>query len=356
MWSRGRRSKRRSAVQHAVAEWGPAVDVLRYRDVAPAGHRKLLMAAAEQRGLEVVRVGNGFLGVHEGRAIVGFANMVPHTTSRIAERLCASKHRALRLLRAAGLPVPQGRDFTLDDPVAAEEFASELGWPVVVKPTSMHGGQGVIVGVDSSQAFLDAWEAVSTVVGTSSERRILVEKEHEGIDLRVYVVGSRAIAAVVRLPAYVRGDGRSEVAALVELKNTERLQHPYLRRSPIVIDEEVARLLARQGLTLDSVPGRGEFVLLRRSSNVSLGGENVDVTDTIASVIGDLAVNAVDAIPGLDIAGVDILLPNVSSVGGVVIEINTSANLTMHHFPVVGKPRDVADAVIGRLMDQRRGQ
>jgi cyanophycin synthetase len=54
---------------------------------------------------------------------------------------------------------------------------------------------------------------------------------------------------------------------------------------------------------------------------------------------------------GLDICGVDLVIPDIAApvTSGGVIELNASPGLRMHHYPSAGTPRDVGQAVVDVL-------
>ena len=70
----------------------------------------------------------------------------------------------------------------------------------MLKPSGLKGGQGVAIGIRSDDEFRSAWQyGVSAMTGRR-DRDVIVEREHDGIDLRVYVVAGQAVAGTVRLP------------------------------------------------------------------------------------------------------------------------------------------------------------
>jgi D-alanine-D-alanine ligase-like ATP-grasp enzyme len=86
-------------------------------------------------------------------------------------------------------------------------------------------------------------------------------------------------------------------------------------------------------------------------SNLHVGGENVDVTHLAQPDLLRLAIDATRAIPGLNVAGVDLIAPSINSVeGAVVLEINDNANISVHHFPAYGMPQDVAGAIVDEMI------
>src|SRR5699024_11716401 len=66
--------------------------------------------------------------------------------------------------------------------------------------------------------------------------------------------------------------------------------------------------ISKQNYTLDSIPSNNERVYLKGQSNISAGGDPIDVTDEITPEIKAVAINAVQAIPGLHQGGVDVLI------------------------------------------------
>ncbi|MHA2502702.1 MAG: Mur ligase family protein, partial [Candidatus Kariarchaeaceae archaeon] len=127
----------------------------------------------------------------------------------------------------------------------------------------------------------------------------------------------------------------------------------------ITIDENAERLLKDQELTLESIPDEGQFVQLKSTANLSTGGTARDVTDIIHFDNIQLAERAVKTI-GLDIAGVDIMAPDITTPiknnGGVIIEVNAGPGFRMHLEPTEGTPRNVAKPVVDMLFPEGDGR
>jgi cyanophycin synthetase len=77
-----------------------------------------------------------------------------------------------------------------------------------------------------------------------------------------------------------------------------------------------------------------------------------DVTDEVNPQVADMAILAAKVV-GLDIAGIDLVTPDISrplqEVHGAVVEVNAGPGLLMHLKPVVGKPRPVGQAIVDQL-------
>src|SRR5690606_8124879 len=124
---------------------------------------------------------------------------------------------------------------------------------------------------------------------------------------RIVVFRGKAIWAKERRPAGVTGDGKSTIRELVAAVNADprRGSDVYAPLKKLRLDEEAEKLLARDGLTFDSVPQGGAFVPLRRRANVSAGGTPVAVTDRMHPDNARAAERAAELV-GLDLAGVDL--------------------------------------------------
>lgn len=214
--------------------------------------------------------------------------------------------------------------------------------PVVVKPANGIMGRNVFVGVHKKRDFLAAFETVSA----ADKGKILVEKFYEGVEHRCLVVDRRLIAVTRRRPASVLGDGVHSVAELVELKNVDRGPiHLDVR-----LDDSAEELLSRSGMTPDSIPGAGQRIFLRSTSNLHQGGDALDATDELSAEEAGIAESVARAIPGARCIGVDILFPREPGQGTArVIEVNTNPMVSMHHFPYEGQPRNVAGAIIDAM-------
>lgn len=246
-------------------------------------------------------------------------------TPTISAKLARSKIVTASLLRQAGLPVPD--HWLVEDPDEAARAAHQLGYPVVVKPADLDGGQGVAAGLRSDDEVREAYLSARRL-----SSQILVEKHFEGKDYRVTVFNGEVIWAIERVPAGVTGDGRHTVRELVGMVNADPRrgsgQHAPLKR--LELDDEAGALLLRQGHTDASVPAAGEFVRLRRAANVASGGTPVAVYRDIHPDNARLAVRAAETLR-LDLAGIDLLISDIArswqEAGAAICEVNGQPNL-----------------------------
>lgn len=268
-------------------------------------------------------------------------------TSAISESIAQDKDLTKLLLSSAGVPVPTGRpvDGAEDAWVAAEE----IGGPVVVKPLDGNQGKGISVNLKTREEVMVAYAAAREI-----SREVLVERYLPGQDFRFLVVGNQLVAVARRDPAHVIGDGEHTIAELVAEVNKDprRGEGHATSLTKIRLDDIALATIAKKNYTADSVPPKGERVVLRNNANLSTGGTATDVTDDVHP---DMAARAVDAakMVGLDICGIDVVCETVlkplEEQGGGIVEVNAAPGLRMHLQPSFGKGRNVGEVVIANM-------
>ena len=103
----------------------------------------------------------------------------------------------------------------------------------------------------------------------------------------------------------------------------------------MTIDDEVKGMLAQQNVTLDSVLETGQSIQLRRRNNASAGGLTRAIDQaTVHPDNKELCLRAA-RILDLDIAGVDLITPDVTrswlEVGALICEVNAIPQIGYNH-------------------------
>jgi cyanophycin synthetase len=284
-------------------------------------------------------------GVHQQRIRATMTSR----TGAIGVDIASDKNLTNSLLSSAGLPVPRAELVRfVDDAVAA---AVKIGYPVVVKPLDGNHGRGVSLDLrtedDVRRAFSGAWNE-------SRNGQVVVESFVTGNDYRVLVIGGKLAAVAQRVPASVVGDGQHTVGELVNIENADPRRgighEKVLTR--IRVTDAAEELLAKQGLSLDSVPAAGQRAQLASTGNMSTGGTSIDRTHEAHPDNVEIAETAAQVV-GLDVAGIDFIAPDITvpvrEQGGAIVEVNAAPGFRMHTHPTEGEPQFVAKPVIDLL-------
>jgi len=307
-----------------------------------------IVDAATERGIPTIRLlpGGNLVQIGYGASMRRIWTAETDRTSAIAETISRDKDLTKTLLSSCGVPVPEGRE--VDSPEDAWEAALDIGLPVCVKPIDGNHGRGVFIDVKTKEEVEMAYS-----VAVNEGSGVLVERSIPGTEHRLLIVGGKLAAATRGDVVYVEGDGKSTVKELIgsQINSDPRRGptelHPL---SEILIDSIVTMELARQGFTAESIPPAGKKILIQRTDSHAF-----DVTDDVHPDNAALAALAARII-GLDIAGIDLVVENISSPlfeqHGAIVEVNAGPGLLMHLKPAVGQPRPVGRAIVDYLFPE----
>ena len=302
-------------------------------------YARIIVDEARRRGIgvEVLDAEGGFFKLTHGGRSITCRESLSELTSAVAMSRCDDKAVTRRLMETAGVPVPAQLHIApdADDLGAAEAFLDEHG-SVVVKPARGEQGRGVTVGVGAAEELRAAFTAARGQGGV-----VLVEEEVSGDDLRVVVINGEVVAAALRKPPEITGDGVKSVRALVEALSRRRAAATD-GESVIPMDAETERCLAAQGLSWPDVPEAGRKARVRRTANLHTGGALHDVTDILHPEIAASAVDAARAIE-IPVCGVDFIVDKPEAPDHVFIEANERPGLANH------EPQPTAERFIDLL-------
>lgn len=286
-------------------------------------------------------------GTHEHR----FESSMGDKLTSSAFEICENKELTKSTLSRAGVPVPEGCRFPPNtNKSEIIEYAKKIKFPVVVKPVAENAGKGVFPNILTEKELKNTVNYVRRELGYED---ILVEKHFKGTEYRILIVGGKIVGAVNRLPANIIGDGERTIDQLIKKKNQSKKSNPVISTKLIEVDKEIINNLDYNGYTLECILPKGKLIYLRNKSNVSRGGDPIDVTDELTDKMREIALNSVNSIEGLDVCGLDLLVDEEDNTC-VVIEINTKPMIGLHVYPIKGVGRDVVSPIIDHYFPQTK--
>ncbi|WP_347454576.1 sugar-transfer associated ATP-grasp domain-containing protein [Acinetobacter sp. ANC 7454] len=320
------------------------VNKIIYEDIQPNSHfglitdwsyATLLKNACKKNNVEFEKIAEGnFYFKKDGKYIGSVSNMISSLISSTSIHIAKNKKLTNKILSNAGLPVPKQKSFNGDQLDEARSYIINYPGKVVVKPLDAKGGEGISVNVDKS-SNLDEILNYATHATLSKNKTILIEEMLDGIDIRVVVINGKFKCAASRIPSHVIGNGTHTINELIQQKNQLRRKMPYHKLHLIKESAD------------NRIPQINEIVWLNEITNIAQGGEAMDLTDYLSHDIKVICEKAVKAIPGLKLAGVDLLANSLTDPSQVkILELNTYCNLTFNQYPYYGKGFNVFDSLI----------
>ncbi len=285
-------------------------------------YARIIVNEAHRRGIEVQveDAEAGLFVLNQGGRRIRCRESLSDLTSAVSMSLCQDKRMTHRAFARAELNQPA--QCLAGTP---EENAAFLARhkSVVVKPVNGEQGEGVAVDLRSPEAMEQA-----IALAAQFDSRVLLESFHAGLDLRIVVIGYAVVAAAIRRPAAIIGDGQHCISELIETQSRRRLAATG-GESRIPLDEETRRTVAAAGFSMDSRLPAGEQLIVRKTANLHTGGTLEDVTASLHPLLAETAVAAARALE-IPVVGLDLLVPAADQPDYVLIEANERVGLANH--------------------------
>ncbi len=268
-----------------------------------------------------------------------------------AYHACKNKELTKKLLQKNDISTPCGALFCADSHDKACAYAKKLTKPIVIKPSDGLHGDDVFLNISHTK---DIEKIIKKLF--DHDKSVLIEEQFTGTEYRILASRTQLLSAIKRVPANIIGDGENTIESLIAHKNDDPRRGDYSHALiAIEIDDELIEYIAKDGYSLASIPPKGTVVYLRATSNLSTGGDSIDVTDTVHENLHTLAPRIIQSIPGLPFGGIDFMIDDITSDPYcnpyAVIEINSSPMISMHHEPYEGTGRNVARVIIKDMID-----
>lgn len=274
--------------------------------------------------------------------------------SYVSTLIMENKTVTKKILRQHGFRVPIGEEYN-DIEHALRSYELFSSKPFVVKPKTTNYGLGISIFKEGAN-YEDYQKAITLAFKEDSS--VLIEEFLYGTEYRFFVLHDKVQAVLLRVPANVKGDGEHTIEELVIEKNRDPLRGKD-HRTPletIQLGDLENLMLKGQGYQMNSIPKNGEIVYLRENSNVSTGGDSIDVTDQIPDDYKKIAVDAVSAL-GAKISGIDLIIENIEVPAANknaygIIEANFNPSMYMHIYPYKGESRRLTMHIIHFLFPE----
>lgn len=311
---------------------------------------RVLWEEAQKRGIDMVEFhifnlgGDIFLSKYKGKDM-RFFDVLPRPKNCSQEGLfwMDNKNKMKKRFKKVGIPVADGA--IARNKKQALEIFNRLKKPVITKPHIGSRSRHTHTHEDNEQSFLAGFENAQLL-----SPWVMIEEELSGFVYRGTLIGKKLEGVIRREPAAIKGDGVHTIRELIEIEN----QNP-LRSGPIFhkieINSDVDNELKNWNHTYDTIPEKDEIITLGQKTSRAVGGGITDVTDDMhpdnIALLEKVAETVNDPLIGVDFIIGDVSKPWHEQEKCGIIECNSTPFIDLHHYPLVGKPRNIA----GKLWD-----
>ncbi len=310
---------------------------------------QIVIREAHKRGVlvEILDRKENFIRLTKG-PLTEYVKQATKTSkdSYISAHIMGNKQITKQILKEHGLQVPQGGSYQNIEE-AISDYPKYSHCKSVIKPNTTNYGLGIDFCNPGEKTHFQKCIKHAFLHDSS----ILIEEFVEGEEYRFLVIGKKMIGVLKRDPANVIGDGKNTIQKLIQDKNTDPNSYKQPKEH-IRLSKIEKAFLKQKNRTPKTTPHIGQKIYLRTNSNISTGGDPIDMTEEIHETYKEIALKASKSVSAF-ICGVDIIIKEpkrpATKQNHSIIELNYNPMLSMHSFPYRGKPRDTGKAMLDFL-------
>ena len=242
-----------------------------------------------------------------------------------------------------GLPVARGGvAFTRK---GALKIFNSIKKPVITKPNLGSRSRHTTIHINTPEELIPAFKKARQL-----SPQVVIEEELRGSLFRGTLVDKKLVGVIRRDPPQVFGDGVHTLRELREEENKRPERHGPIFHE-ITLDKESELELQRQNITMDDVPAKDRIVTFSQKTSRGCGGTTTEVTDIThpdnLEMLEHVAKYLDDPLVGVDFIMQDITRSWKEEKYCGIIECNSLPFIDLHHYPLFGKPNNIA----GKLWD-----
>ncbi len=285
-------------------------------------YSEIIINEARLRGIsvDIIDEENNYFALSFGGRSITCRESLTELTSAIAMSRCADKSVTHKLVDEVGIRVP--RQKVASDQDENESFLYQCK-SLAVKPADNEQGRGISLNITTNDKLKSAID-----IARQYSEKVVLEECVEGIDLRLIVINYNVVAAAIRKPPEIIGDGSHTIDELIR-KQSRRRSAATHGESSIPLDNETRHCIDSQGFQLSDVPDTGQLIKVRRTANLHTGGTIHDVTPLLHPDLRAAAIVVAETLE-IPVVGVDFMVTSPDAPEYHFIEANERPGLANH--------------------------
>jgi cyanophycin synthetase len=249
-----------------------------------------------------------------------------------------------------GLPVARGgAAFTKKK---ALQIFNSITKPVITKPNLGSRSRHTMIHLNTEKELIIGFKKAKKL-----SPLVIIEEELRGYLFRGTLIGGKLIGVVRRDQPEVKGDGLHTLRELLEEEN-KRPERAGPIFHKIIVDKETNAELERQKIKLDDIVEKGKVITFSQKTSRGCGGTTTEITDIThpdnVEMLEHVGKFLADPLIGVDFIIEDITKSWREEQHCGIIECNSLPFIDLHHYPLFGKPNNVAGALWDLVMPETK--
>ncbi len=303
---------------------------------------------ANRRGIKMTEfkmgpIRDSFIAEYKGKTIT--FDGLPRPEEMESDSLSWMDNKGIMKVKflKEGLPVARGG--TAFTKRKALKIFNSITKPVITKPNLGSRSRHTLIHIDTEEKLIYGFKKAKKL-----SPLVVVEEELRGYLFRATLVGGKLVGVVRRDQPEVTGDGIHTLKELMDKENERpERQGPIFHK--IVIDPDAEVELKREGIGMQDIPEKNRLITFSQKTSRGIGGTTTEVTNLIhpenVKMLEKLGAYLKDPLVGVDLIIERIEEPWTTEQHCGIIECNSLPFIDLHHYPLFGKPNNVA----GKLWD-----
>jgi cyanophycin synthetase len=275
-----------------------------------------------------------------------FFESSPITDSSIGVNLSHNKVQSLELFQVYGARTALSALINSEEDLEKQLHA--IKFPCVIKPIDSGRSNGVTTNITDISALKKAFKFAKKF----TSRPVLMEEYVKGELFRIIIIRGKLWKVICRERPAIIGDGNSSIQTLVDLYNKPIIENlrPGSFVGPVLNDDDYHNALSKQGVSTNSIPKKGQKIIICEIPLLSKGSIYKDVSSAINRETKFVAESFAKNF-SIEACGIDFISEDITESCfkiGCFIEINSTPGLRVPLMAGIDKD-EIGRVVIGDI-------
>jgi cyanophycin synthetase len=310
---------------------------------------------AKRRGIKMKEFHLGpicdiYVAEYNGKIITFDGLPRPNTSESESLRWMDNKGTMKGKFKKEGIPVADGG--VAWNKTQALKIFNRIKKPVITKPNLGSRSRHTTIHLNTEEDLILGFKKANKL-----SPLVVVEEELSGNLFRGTLVGEKLVGVIQRDAPKIIGNGINTLRELLEEENKRPERNGPIYHK-IIIDKDTEIELKRQNIGFNEIPKEEQVVTFSQKTSRGCGGTTTEVTDIThpdnKEMLEHIGFYLKDPLVGVDFIMKDITKSWKEQNNSGVIECNSLPFIDLHHYPLFGKPNNIASRLWDIVMPESK--